>query len=68
MQQVKCFETSETRTLENQINEFLKDIQNKGYDLMEIYYSSSPTGQTSNSISYNALVLYDDSPMVEGDE
>ena len=40
MEQVKTFEHNQRATLDNLVNEFLKEISNKGYDLLEIYYNT----------------------------
>jgi hypothetical protein len=60
MEQVKTFEHNQHATLDNLVNEFLKEISNKGYDLLEIYYSTV-WNHNQNYAEYSATVLYNDS-------
>jgi hypothetical protein len=59
MEQVKTFEHNQHATLDNLVNEFLKEISNKGYDLLEIYYNTV-WNHNQNYAEYSATVLYND--------
>ena len=58
MEQVKTFDHNQHTMLDNLINEFLKEINNKGYDLLEIYYNAVWNHNQSYA-EYSATVLYD---------
>jgi len=60
MEQVKTFEHNQRATLDNLVNEFLKEISNKGYDLLEIYYNAV-WNHNQNYAEYSATILYNDS-------
>ena len=60
MEQVKTFEHNQRVTLDNLVNEFLKGISSKGYDLLEIYYNTV-WNHNQNYAEYSATVLYNDS-------
>ncbi|MDQ4073776.1 MAG: hypothetical protein M3162_05655 [Thermoproteota archaeon] len=58
MEQVKTFEHYNFVELDMSVNEFLKDISSKGYDLLEIYYNSV-WNPNQNYTEHSATVLYD---------
>ncbi len=64
MEQVKTFEHIHRFNLDNLVNEFLTDINKKGYDLMEIYYNSV-WNPNQNNIEHSASVLYDNKDQLE---
>ncbi len=59
MQQVKTFEHNRHVDLDNMVNEFLKEIGSKGYDLLELYYNSV-WDHNQNRAEYSATILYGD--------
>ena len=58
MEQVKTFDNTQHAILDNLVNEFLKEIYKKGYDLLEVYYNSVWNHKQSYA-EYSATVLYD---------
>lgn len=58
MEQVKTFNQNQYTILDSLINEFLKEINSNGYDLLEIYYSSV-WNHNQSYVEYSAMVLYD---------
>ena len=58
MEQIKTFNHNQHSILDNLINDFLKEINSKGYDLLEIYYNSV-WNNNKNHAEYSAMVLYD---------
>jgi hypothetical protein len=58
MEQVKTFDHNQHDILDNLVNEFLKEINGKGYDLLEIYYNSVWNHNQSYA-EHSAMVLFD---------
>jgi Sporulation protein Cse60 len=58
MEQVKTFDHNQHDILDNLVNEFLKEINSKGYDLLEIYYNSVWNHNQSYA-EHSAMVLFD---------
>jgi hypothetical protein len=58
MEQVKTFDHNQHAILDDLVNEFLKEINNKGFDLLEIYYNSVWNYNQSYA-EHSATVLYD---------
>lgn len=57
MEQIKTFEHTNHADLDILVNEFLKEISNKGYDLLELYYNSL-WNHNQNYAEYSVIVLY----------
>lgn len=57
MQKVRAIESNNLVTLERKINQILDEINDNGYALMEIYYSSYQG--MHNEKNYSALILYE---------
>ena len=57
MEQVKTFEHNNSAELDILVNEFLKEVSSKGYDLLELYCNSL-WNHTQSYAEYSVTVLY----------
>ncbi len=57
MEQVKTFEHNNRADLDTLVNEFLKEINSEGYDLLELYCNSL-WNHNQNYAEYSVTVLY----------
>ena len=57
MTQVKTFVHYNHEELDILVNNFLKDIEGNGYDLLDLYYNSL-WNHTQNYSEYSATILY----------
>ena len=57
MTQVKTFVHYNHEELDILVNDFLKDVESKGYDLLDLYYNSL-WNHTQNYSEYSVTILY----------